>query len=97
MPIPGKHRDVIAEQVGWLKEAPKIPGSYNTEREVSLAFTEVVYKGADVKTAADDAASRSNREIKRKLEEFGYIDANGNILREYIVPTIEHVLGWSLP
>ena len=34
---------------------------------------------------------RINRETERKLEEFGYNDANGNVITPYEVPTLEKV------
>ena len=32
-----------------------------------------------------------NRETERKLEEFGYIDSDGNVLKEYIIPSVDVV------
>ncbi len=93
MPIPQGDRDVILEQVKWVKEAPKIPGGYFTEREISNAWNKIVFDGVDVRTAVEDAVITTNREILRKLEEFGYVK-DGKMIREYIVPTIEEVEGW---
>ena len=41
--------------------------------------------------SVDEAVKIVNRETARKLEEFGYIDADGNIIREYEVPSVERV------
>ena len=35
--------------------------------------------------------TRINRETQRKLEEFGYNAANGNVIIPYEVPTLERV------
>ena len=94
MPIPQRHLAVIAEQIQWIKEAPRIPGGYTNEREVSNAFTRIVYSGYDVKTAVDNAVIRANREILRRMEEFGYVDQQGNILRPFRVPSIGDVERW---
>lgn len=93
MPIEGADLDVIMKQVEWVKEAPKIPGGYFTEREVSNAWNRIVFDDIDVRTAVDDAVMISNREIARKLEEFGYMD-KGVMVKPYQVPTIEEVERW---
>ena len=95
MPIPQADLDAIERQIEWILEAPRIPGGYITEREVSNAFTSVVYGGANVRMAINEAAMIGNREIARKMEEFGYINAQGEILRPFIVPTIYQIKGWG--
>lgn len=93
MPLPVEDLAIMNEQVKWIKEAPKIPGGYFTEREVSNAWNRIVFDGVDVRTAIGDSTIISNREITRKLEEFGYME-DGIMVREYIIPTIEKVEGW---
>ncbi|MDF2542338.1 MAG: transporter substrate-binding protein [Herbinix sp.] len=93
MPIEPADLEVIMEQVQWVKEAPKLPGGYFTEREVSNAWNKIVFDDVDVRTAVDDAVMISNREITRKLEEFGYMK-NGEMVKPYLVPTIEDVERW---
>ena len=93
MPVEEADLRVIMEQVPWVKEAPKIPGGYFTEREVSNAWNRIVFDDVDVRTAVDDAVMVSNREITRKLEEFGYME-NGVMIRPYQVPTMEDVERW---
>jgi hypothetical protein len=92
--LPAQHREQIAAQLEWLQDAPRIPGGYYTEREVSNAFNRIIYDGIDVRSSIDEASVVTNREIRRKLLEFGYIDAAGRTIREYVVPTIEEVRGW---
>ncbi len=94
LPIPSADRKVIAEQIQWIQEAPKIPGGYYTERQVSDAFSRIVYDGADVRSAIDDAVVIANRELERKLREFKYMDDYGNLIKQYNVPTIAQVKGW---
>jgi len=93
MPIDEDDLEVIMEQVKWIKEAPRIPGGYYTEREISNAWNKIVFDGFDVRTAVDDAVIISNRETTRKLEEFGYMK-NGIMVKPYKVPTIEDVERW---
>jgi ABC-type glycerol-3-phosphate transport system substrate-binding protein len=94
LPIPEPHREQIAGQIAWLQDAPRIPGGYYTEREVSNAFNRIIYDGMDVRSSVDEASVVTNREIRRKMEEFGYIDSGGAVIRQYIVPAIGDVLGW---
>ena len=62
------------------------------ERELSNAFVASAIDGREIRSTLDAAVKRINRETERKLEEFGYI-SNGETVKEYIVPTIEHVRG----
>ena len=88
LPWNSNHRDVIVYQSRWLKEAPRVPGSYMLERELSNAFIGVVLNGETPRRAIDQAVRRTNRETARKLEEFGFLDSNGNVIRNYYTPTI---------
>jgi ABC-type glycerol-3-phosphate transport system substrate-binding protein len=94
LPVPESHREQIALQLAWLQDAPRIPGGYYTEREVSNAFNRIIFDGMDVRSSIDEASSVTSREIRRKLEEFGYVDRNGNVIRDYTVPTIDGVKRW---
>ena len=91
LPYPSADKDIIMEQAGWILEAPRLLGSYMLERELSNAFNDVVVNGQTVRSRIDEAVKIVNRETARKLEEFGYIDADGNIIREYEVPSVERV------
>ena len=75
----------------WIEETPRIPGTYMVERELSNAYVEVAINGETLRTSLDEAVKRINRETKRKLQEFGYLDNEGNVIREYVVPNIDMV------
>jgi len=64
------------------------------ERELSNAWTRVVFQGQNVRTSVDDSVILINREIVRKLQEFGYLSGSQR-LKPYHVPTIEVVLDWG--
>ena len=83
---------VILSQWAIMKEIPQHPAQYIVEREISDAWTNVVINGEPARIALDNAASNINREISRKLEEFGYVDGRGNILRPYVIYSVEEVL-----
>ena len=94
-PIPPEHRDVIIQQWEWMREVPLTPASYIIEREVSNIWNRVVFDGENLRTATDAAVIRINREIRRRMEEFDYVDSLGNPIRPYILPTIERVEEWK--
>lgn len=54
-----------------------------SERELSNAWINVVVNGDGTAEAIDKAVLQSNREIIRKMQEFGYCDENGKIIKEY--------------
>jgi len=93
LPIPQEHKDVILMQWEWLKEVPRIPGSYIVEREVSNIWNRVVFSGENLRSSIDSSVIRINREIRRRMEEFGYIE-NGVVVRPYILPRLETVEEW---
>lgn len=93
LPIPQEHRRVILEQWQWLQEPVRLPGSYMQERELGNAWNRIVFEGVNPRVAIDRAILVTNREITRKMEEFGYL-RNGVRVRTPKIPTIETVKGW---
>lgn len=91
--IPEEHRAVILEQSTWLQEPVRLPGSYMQERELSNIWNRIVFSGVNPRVAIDRSAITINREIIRKMEEFGYLQ-DGQRVREFIIPTIETVRAW---
>jgi ABC-type glycerol-3-phosphate transport system substrate-binding protein len=92
MAYPSRHRQVILEQWQWQKETLRHPASYILEREVSNAWIDIVVNGARFQPRIDDALLAANREMRRKLTEFGYIDADGNRLKAYNVHLIDDLM-----
>jgi ABC-type glycerol-3-phosphate transport system substrate-binding protein len=93
LPIPQEHKDVILAQWQWLQEPVKLPGSYMQERELSNAWNKIVFDGVNPRVAIDNSIIIINREISRKMEEFGYLE-NGIKVKEFAIPTIETVKRW---
>ncbi len=91
--IPDEHKRVILEQWQWMQEPVKLPGSYMQERELSNAWNKIVFDGVNPRVAIDRAIIIINREITRKMEEFGYLE-NGKKIKEFKIPTIETVKRW---
>lgn len=90
LPWKSDNKRVILEQLTWAMEAPRLPGTYMLERELSNAYNSVVVEGDSIRITLDNAVKVIDRETQRKLEEFGYMD-NGKVIEEYEVPTIETV------
>lgn len=93
LPIPQEHKDVILRQWQWLQEPVKLPGDYMEEREISNAWNKIVFDGVNPRVAIDESIVIINREITRKMEEFGYLQ-NGVKVKEFKTPTIDTVKGW---
>jgi len=93
LPIPENHRDVVLEQWEWLQEPVRLPGSYMQERELSNVWNRIVFDGVNSRVAIDRAVIIINREIARKMEEFGFLE-DGQQVQEFRIPTIETVIGW---
>lgn len=94
LPIEEEDKEIILEQWEWLIEVPKLPGGYMVERELSNAWNKIVFDGENPRAAVDNAIITMNRELKRKLEEFGYIK-DGEIIKMYEIPTIEKIESWG--
>jgi len=91
--MPQEYKDIVLAQWEYATEASRIPGSYMVEREISNAWTNIVFNGTNPRQAIDEAVRISNREILYKMAEFGYTD-KGVILKPYIVPTKETIQQW---
>jgi len=91
--IPEEHKAVILEQWQWLQEPVRLPGSYMQERELSNLWNRIVFDGVNPRVAVDRSIIIINREITRKMEEFGYLK-DGKQVKAFKIPTIETVKGW---
>lgn len=90
---PSDSKGTIMEQWEWIQTTGKVPGDYVVEREISNAWNAVVFSKQNPRTALDNAVKTINRELERKLKEFGYI-ADGQLVKPYKVPTIDNVEDW---
>ncbi len=88
------HQAIILEQWEHLKEVPKIPGSYMVEREISNILNSVVFFDANLRSTINDSILKMDKEITRKMFEFGYIDSRGNSIKPFIIPNKDIVEGW---
>lgn len=84
LPLADSHKEIILEQWKWQKEVMYHPANYMIERDISNIWNNIVVNGMDFSDAVDNAVASSNREILRKLLEFGYCDENGKKLKDYV-------------
>jgi len=87
---------VILEQERFSMTPAVTPGSYIVERELSQIWNKVVVDKMPVRQAISESIPRINRELKRKLDEFGYIyyDENGKVCSSYKVPISSNLGEW---
>ena len=88
------HQQVMLDQWQWVNDTVKTPSSYMLEREISNIWNKVVYQGINLRTAIEDSLIITNKEITRKMIEFGYLDRQGTVLKPYRLPTLETVDEW---
>lgn len=88
---PNEHKDVI--RVAWENQRENLqhPASYIVEREISNAFTNATVNGDTVIEALDASKLVADREIMRKLKEFGYVDKEGNLLKNYPIEVMQDI------
>ena len=86
---------VIVEQWSWLREVAKIPGSYIIEREISNIWNQVVFNDENLRSAVSDSIIKQDKEIGRKMKEFGYMSETGEVLKTYIYPTEQSIQKWK--
>ena len=90
-PLENKDKQIILEQVKWLRDVPRTPGQYMLERGLSDIWNDVTFKDIPVRVSIDRQVIYINREIKRKMIEFGYLDSEGNILNDYTIRDVDWI------
>lgn len=91
LPWNTQDKQIIRQFAANVVDVARVPGTYLLEREMSNAFNDITVNGKNEQTRIDAAVKAINREINRKLEEFGYSDSEGNVIKEYRIPNIESV------
>jgi ABC-type sugar transport system, periplasmic component len=93
--LPTEHKNVIRQQWEWMAEYPRVPGWYMLERETSNAWNNIVLNGVNFRTAVDDAVGLINKEIKRKMIQFGYLSKEGLLIKPYKFSNIQEIKQWQ--
>lgn len=84
-------KQVILEQIKWLRDVPRTPGQYMLERSISDIWNDMIKSGKSAQVAIDEQVIGINREIKKKMQELGYYDKNGNLLKPYIIRDVDWI------
>jgi ABC-type glycerol-3-phosphate transport system substrate-binding protein len=92
MAFPDTDKQVILDYWDNMREIPLHPALYSVERELSDAWSSVVLEGQTARIALDNAVLNIDREFRRKLHEFGYMDSEGGTLKPYPIYRIDDVL-----
>ncbi len=90
-PIDSTDKAVIIEQVKWLADIPRTPGQYLLERGLSDIWNQVTFDGTPIRVAIDDQVLKINREITKKMIEFGYLNEKGEVLKPFTVRDISWI------
>lgn len=91
-PIDIKDKEVILEQVKWLRDVPRTPGQYMLERGISDIWNKGVFDNVPTRIAIDRQVITINREIDRKMVEFGYVSEEGESLTPYNIRDIDWII-----
>jgi ABC-type glycerol-3-phosphate transport system substrate-binding protein/uncharacterized protein YoxC len=88
--LPWKREDanVILQQWKWYKDMPNLPGGYFVGREINNAWNRAVVDGTNYRTSLETTVLDINRELRRKQQEFGFIDENGNVIKSMDLPIV---------
>ncbi len=89
LPFDNNIKELALSQWEQQREVTPHPASYIVERELSGVWNDVVIDNTPLIESLDKAVLATNREFQRKLQEFGYIDFQGNLIKEYNVKIIE--------
>lgn len=90
-PIAQEDKVVILDMVQWLRDVPRTPGQYLVERSISDIWNAMVLDGTSAQVAADEKVIAINREIKKKMQELGFYDEDGNLIREYVIRDVDWI------
>ena len=101
LPIDADVRDIVLDQVEWIVDLQQIPGQYMLERGLSDIWNSVVFGQSSsgestgkitIGEAIDLEKVLVDREVQRKMEEFGYYDTStGKVIKEYKIRNIDWV------
>lgn len=88
--------NIILEQWSYLRELPKVPGSYQVELEISNIWNNVVIDRENLRVLLNDSIIRMDKEIHKKMSEFYYMDKYEVILKPYNLATTSLIARWKL-
>jgi ABC-type glycerol-3-phosphate transport system substrate-binding protein len=91
-PFDQADKQIILEQIKWLRDTPRTPGQYLLERSISDIWNAMINDGTSAQVAIDEKVIDINREIRIKMKELGYYDEAGNLLRPYVIRDVDWII-----
>jgi ABC-type glycerol-3-phosphate transport system substrate-binding protein len=91
-PVDDGFIELMMGSIHWLRDVPRSPGQYMLERSLSDIWNTIVFDGTPPQVAVDLHAIEIQREFRRKMTEFGLVDAYGSPLAGYAVRELDWVL-----
>jgi ABC-type glycerol-3-phosphate transport system substrate-binding protein len=91
LPIEDKDLRVILEAASWIRDVPRSPGQYLLERGLSDIWNTMVFDGTPAQVAIDKQVIEIQREFKKKMTEFGYLDNMGRQIKPYVVHEVDWI------
>ncbi|GAB6091540.1 extracellular solute-binding protein [Spirochaeta dissipatitropha] len=91
-PIEARDKQIILDQVRWQRDVPRTPAQYMLERGLSDIWINSATRNRSLRTEVDTMIPVIDREVTRKMTEFGFIDSEGNVLKPFIVPEMDWIL-----
>jgi ABC-type glycerol-3-phosphate transport system substrate-binding protein len=92
IPIDDKDKQIILDSVPWLRDAPRSPGQYLLERSLSDIWNTIVFDGTPARVAIDRYVVEIQREFRKKMTEFGYLDSQGELIKPYVIREVDWIV-----
>ena len=90
-PIDQADKDVIMDSIAWLRDVPRSMGQYLVERSLSDIWNKMISEGTSAQVAIDEQTIPINREIKKKMQELGFMDEDGNLTKTYVIRDVDWI------
>ena len=72
-------KEIILDSLKWIVDVQRNPGQYMVERGLSNIWTSTVLSGEPLRVCIQNQVILMNREITKKMKEFGYLDSDGKV------------------
>ena len=82
-PMDESDKNVVLDQINYVTDITRTPGQYLLERTISNIWTTMVFDGTSAQVAVDEAKNDVNKEIVRKMQELGYYDEEGKMIKDF--------------
>ena len=74
-----------------LRNINQIPATYMVERGLSNVWNNAVFNNSPLRALITDSKLEIDKEIARKMQEFGFMDSKQNVIQKYQIFTLEDI------